>query len=116
MTETELKPLSSAVLAISARCSNRRSGGTSGKLKFVTWRSSGIGTRIGGTLLPATVRSLALLFLPRHRRPAVPGPRQRRLRRPALRPRPPLRDERAVAADRWQRHDPRARDAAAVAL
>src|SRR5215203_122018 len=51
MTETEPKPLSSAVLAISARCSKRRSGGTSGKLKAVMWRSSVIGTRIGGTLL-----------------------------------------------------------------
>ena len=52
----------------------------------------------------------------RDRRPAVPGARQRRLRRPALRPRPALRDERAVAGDRRHGDDPRARDPVALAL
>src|ERR671917_37143 len=52
MTETEVKPASSAVRAMSASRSNTPSGPTSGKLKFGRWRSSSIGARMRATLVP----------------------------------------------------------------
>ena len=120
MTETEPKPLSSAVFAISARCSKRRSGGTSGIVEVrdveverdryahrrhaTPWRRRLTRMRIRGLLVVLFLLALAaprprgrrcLARRGRDRGPAVPGPRQRRLRRPALRPRPALRDQRA---------------------
>src|SRR3954465_9034874 len=46
MTVSELKPLASAVRAISVSLVNKRSGGVSGELKFGRWRSSVIGARM----------------------------------------------------------------------
>jgi PASTA domain len=51
-----------------------------------------------------------------HRRPPLPDARQRRLRRAALRPRPALRDRRAVAGHRRDGDDRRARHPVALAL